>query len=469
MKKVLIVDDEENIREGIQHLIDWKEQRFEIVATAKNGQEGLKKIIKYHPDLVITDIQMPLLNGLDMIKQAYEMNQEFQAIVLSGYSEFEYAQKAIQLGFISYLLKPVDEEELIEILQKVKQKSQKQSKIVLKEKLYEKLFGDDQYGMDEYQYILVCRIQKSDETNLIFMLEKWTDQLVVLHFDNYVYLIVLMNSLIYKLDIEEFLSKQKSEILVSSWYAASKSLQEISNEINQLSYKAFLFPNQPLFFDEFYNKSNDISFHEEVVSDIIESLKKNESLSKLPMEYMKEIQKIIEPSRVIREIIEKDYRKIISTISENFQITELSQSILKPNFYDAKTFNELMNIFISKLTEFEQLVYHNGHNFDIVKKLCQYIEKNYYEEINLKIMADKFGYNSAYLGKKFKKERKESFTQYLDRIRLKKAADLLKNSSLLIYEVADKVGYKNVDYFHKKFKQLYKQSPNDYRRQTTKN
>lgn len=107
MKTVLIVEDEVRIRQGLARLIQKVDMDCTVVGTAENGYEGLQMISKLEPDIVITDIQMPRMDGLKMIEQAKAIGTECVYVILSGYSEFEYARKGIQLGVRDYLLKPV--------------------------------------------------------------------------------------------------------------------------------------------------------------------------------------------------------------------------------------------------------------------------------------------------------------------------------------------------------------------------
>ena len=105
--KIIIVEDEIRIREGISKLIHKMFEEHEIVGEAENGEEGFELIMKLKPDLVITDIKMPIMDGLQMLTKIYQMESKTKAIVLSAYSEFSYAQQAIKLGVSEYLLKPI--------------------------------------------------------------------------------------------------------------------------------------------------------------------------------------------------------------------------------------------------------------------------------------------------------------------------------------------------------------------------
>src|SRR5699024_8827806 len=120
MLKVLFVDDEPLIREGMASVIDWEEYGYQVIGSAENGKVGLQKIRSHHPDLVFVEMQLPGMSGIEIVSQAKKEGLSSKFVVLSGYSEFSYAQQSIRLGIESYLLKPVDEEELIPLVEKIR-------------------------------------------------------------------------------------------------------------------------------------------------------------------------------------------------------------------------------------------------------------------------------------------------------------------------------------------------------------
>lgn len=120
MFKLLIVDDEEIEREGMANCISWEEYGIELAGTAWNGAEGLEKIKKLHPDIVLTDIKMPSMNGIELIRQTKKKYPNVEFIVLSGYGEYEFTSQAMEEGVRHYLLKPCDEEQISKVLDKVK-------------------------------------------------------------------------------------------------------------------------------------------------------------------------------------------------------------------------------------------------------------------------------------------------------------------------------------------------------------
>lgn len=125
--KILVVEDEYIIRKGMINTIDWLSMDCKIIGEGINGREGLKLIEEFAPDLVITDIRMPVMDGLEMLKTAEEAGLKFEKIILTSYGEFKYAQEGIKLGVADYILKPIDEELLEKAVKKVKEKIEKEN------------------------------------------------------------------------------------------------------------------------------------------------------------------------------------------------------------------------------------------------------------------------------------------------------------------------------------------------------
>lgn len=120
MYKLILAEDEEDVREGIIAQIDWGSYGFEVVDQAENGREAAESIDRLLPDVVVTDIQMPFMNGLQLSEWIRSRHPNTKIIILTGYDEFEYAQKAIKLQIDEYILKPFSSQELIDTLLKVR-------------------------------------------------------------------------------------------------------------------------------------------------------------------------------------------------------------------------------------------------------------------------------------------------------------------------------------------------------------
>lgn len=162
MLKILIVEDEEIIRNGLKHAIDWLAIGCVVVGTAKDAEEGLLFIKERKPDIVIADICMPQVSGLEMIEEGLKCGY-FYSIVLTGYSEFKYAKQAIKMGVIDYLLKPVDGEELVQVVNKIKRQITEKKEVFIGREIsidnrFEKIFNmagksEDVYVKRTYEII----------------------------------------------------------------------------------------------------------------------------------------------------------------------------------------------------------------------------------------------------------------------------------------------------------------------------
>jgi two-component system response regulator YesN len=121
MYKVLVVEDEAILRKGFIDFIPWEQFNCTVCGSAKDGLDGLEAIRKFEPDIVFTDLKMPRMNGLDMLFDSKE-EYGYEAVIISGYGEFEYARKALLVSVADYLLKPVDRNQLKKVLEKLVEK-----------------------------------------------------------------------------------------------------------------------------------------------------------------------------------------------------------------------------------------------------------------------------------------------------------------------------------------------------------
>jgi two-component system response regulator YesN len=120
MFSVQIVDDEPIVRMGLKKLIPWKQLDYQVVCEAQNGLEALQQLKEHEIDLIITDIEMPLMNGVEYIRKVREGNGTQAIVILTAYAEFEYAKSAIEYGVVGYILKPITEGQIIDTLEQIK-------------------------------------------------------------------------------------------------------------------------------------------------------------------------------------------------------------------------------------------------------------------------------------------------------------------------------------------------------------
>ncbi|MEK5443480.1 response regulator transcription factor [Fredinandcohnia sp. FSL W7-1320] len=119
MLKMLIVDDDWLISDSLKSLDEWHERNIDVVGTAENGKEAIFWMEQENLDIILTDIRMPEMNGIELTKHIYERNSNIQVIIMSGYEEFSYAQKAMKYNAKGYVLKPIDTDELMETIDRI--------------------------------------------------------------------------------------------------------------------------------------------------------------------------------------------------------------------------------------------------------------------------------------------------------------------------------------------------------------
>ena len=146
---IILADDEQQILYGMKNGIDWESLGFSVVGTAQNGKEALELIEEYHPDLLISDIKMPGLSGLELAEYVSKNNLDTAVVLLTGFSEFEYAQKALRNGVLDYMLKPLRPKDILSTVERVKETLEKKR---YKEKVVEK-YGEVTSSKDYQEQI----------------------------------------------------------------------------------------------------------------------------------------------------------------------------------------------------------------------------------------------------------------------------------------------------------------------------
>ena len=170
MLKIIIVDDEPIYRKYLINSVEWEKYGFEVCCEAKNGIDALDKIREYKPDIGLIDINMPFMNGLELIERLREESLNISVILVTGYNEFEYARKAIKLGAVDYILKPFDNNELMIPLLKIKERIEKNKQEhsehkeevnLVRERLLNMLVGNEFAFGEEEMYSRLWKRERS--------------------------------------------------------------------------------------------------------------------------------------------------------------------------------------------------------------------------------------------------------------------------------------------------------------------
>ncbi|MCG7385725.1 response regulator transcription factor [Paenibacillus sp. ACRRY] len=513
MYKVFLVDDEPSIREGLTTIIDWAEYGFEVIATAASGREAITRFDELKPDLTIIDIRMPGMTGLDVIEEVRKQHPGSHFLILSGYADFDYAKKAISFGVDGYLLKPVDEEEIIGELQRIAAVLTREQEALARHAgedtayrehqiealLFDNLEGvgpieEDALGLKwpQYQVVLLEMHTAPDVQRGGVVKRKLAeafdqkDRGIV--FSYHSGLALLCKDPITSASSAEHLYDELKRLL-GEWnitmYGAAGEPANTTSEIvrsykqaNELLAERFLFNEQRIML---WNE--ELAAEGTVASMIgeIESAEPGESELADKLYYALDIRSMESVIRVLGEIEERivPYHRTEQAIKTAFSqvfsmaINKLAasnqhmqsimqeHSVLINEVYHQLTVSDLKAMAEGHLSRLIQRM--GGSSKDTaLKQMIDFIRRNPGENLKLEVLAEVFNYNSSYLGKLFKNHTGESFNAFLDKVRIEKAKELL-DEGLKVHQVAARVGYANVDYFHGKFKKYVGESPSAYK------
>jgi two-component system response regulator YesN len=506
LHKVLIIDDEQMIREGLKSIIDWEDLGFEIIGEASNGFEALKKIEVLDPDVILADIKMPFMDGISLTEKLKKMKKDFNIIFITAYSDFKFAKKAIDLGVSSYLLKPIDEDELTEILLKIKDEYNKdiiKNKRIInmtKEKFIEDYILDkiEKDKIEEYKGVLKLELSWKSyqialfdinsssklntklKNNINNEIEKFINKNKFgITFNIYKFIGVLLKDepfLIANRILFNFLERVSDEYnvdLIASIGSSVKHFSDLKESYDSALIamnKKFIFGvNKIIKYDKYIQNNNESKFdkinlnYEEIYSYLDAGNREyiNNYLEKLRDYY--EISKFSEESIKIfyAKFYTILYNKIIDNYPEVYKQIKDERFILE-NIHKKSTLQSLHAFIKYQFLNFIDLI-DNCKTGDKMYKIVKYIDVNYNKNLKLDNLASLFNYNSVYLGRLFKSHTGQYFNKYIDTIRINKAKELILDD-MKVNEIAKKIGYKDIDYFYKKFKKYVGTSPTLYKK-----
>lgn len=513
MMKVLIIDDEPNIREGLKTLMDWEKLNCTLIGEAQNGVEGIEKIVSLKPDLTIVDIKMPEIDGIQLIERIRQQGIETQFIVLSGYQDFNYAKRAMECRVNHYILKPIDEDLLERKVSEIYADlyNKKKNQIALehqcqfsKEQMIKYLVMGDE-AVEPYLY----------SNNGYEELNRWYD----MNLPWQAYTVLLLDTLESRMDFKErdFVKRNLKELEKQSAYFETDGLLGILiknrsfgvhcerlkylrnlilkqfnreviitvgitvNELDEVSksyaYAKYLMDhrfsngNQTILQEESIHHQQDIepsgSYEKNIELDLYQAVCTNQQDQVNNL--LEEMRNYMETSGWDSEKVKAFYLHVYVSIMTS--LIEHHQGLLEREFLNPKvfeTFYKQTNLF--KLHGFikYQLLTICGYIEEMkpqntLGKVIDYIEYHYQENITIEALGTLFHYSSNYLGKQLKKETGKSFNCILDELRLKEAQRLLKESELKIYEISKITGFHDPDYFTAKFRKYIGLSPKEYR------
>lgn len=509
--KLLIADDEIDVREGIRYLLNWETLGFEICGEAKNGIDTLQKIQALQPDIVLMDIRMPRLSGLEVIKRAKDNGFAGKFIILSGYSDFSYAQQAVRYNVNFYLTKPIDEDELADAVDKTKQELLKEQNMQNKMVSYRskarntivkdiicqnidltsaevrELFLESSI----YQVIIYTKYNKQTTQN------KWDFAEIlrlVNHRHNALESIVLDGQNVILLKGELALERFQNLLDHYAWQPQKGSPLDMlflayGNPVTTLEDIHFSYNcAKELMTRRFFCKNGE---HTIGYQSLLPDNKETISMSSIVDHYPQRLANYLQTGNheMVQIALDEMAKEIQQTGMDENSVRHYLADIMiavkmaLANLYSGKNIDLINNVAIINTIEEKSYLYeiidffsaqfnlymkvigtpsHKG----IMDSILQYIQHNYQKNLKLNMIADLFGYNSSYLGQAFIKATGFTFNSYVDKVRIDAAKRLLQDNNYKVYEISDLVGYSNVNYFHKKFKKYTGISPAEYRKRS---
>ena len=374
--RVLIVEDEFIMRQGIKHMINWEGEGFTIVGEAVNGKEALDIIEEVSPNIIISDIVMPILDGVDFSKLVQKKYPEIQIIILSSYDKFEYVKSTLLSGAVDYILKPT-----------------------------------------------------LTPSNLIITLNKAVNRIPGME--------LIKND---KEDYHSFIEKF-IPFIGQRFYYKNTSLLCTENAIKEKSRK--------FDFDKFYNeikiKEFDLAFNntEDYINHAIFTKMNEQKLKSL-----------------IKNLLYTMLVSIEEYCNNTDELRDKYFNMVEQALYSTELLEAINSIF----RELKMIISENCDEEDSMKNILEYINNNYATYLDLGAISQKFSFNYSYLSSYFSNHCKEGFSEYLNKIRVEKACELLKGNKHYVSEISSMVGYSDHSYFCRVFKKIKGYTPSNYRR-----
>ncbi|PAV31175.1 hypothetical protein CIL05_00500 [Virgibacillus profundi] len=516
MYRSLIVDDEKNIRDRMAAFFPWAETGYEVVGTAEDGIDALEKINQFNPHVVLTDIMMPRMNGLELVKEIRKTYPDMKVVLLSAYDDFTYAQQAIEYGVKGYMLKPLLKKDFYTMMSKLANElntdhniaTEKDEWAFNEQMLLHLIKGEclEEYTKSwkhAYSRVIVFSFDEIFKEGTTLSIRQkimeytsayWDGHDVpFLFYGNHLILFVLSSKPLSKMDLQspisgflDFLQGKLKEIIgIHSTFVIGvgnlvSSIEQISKSYNEAvyaySYKYFR-PAETIFFHQdlppLSSKSNQ--------RDVLESKEKSELraleaelidsvISQKPVQLTAIIDRYFDilptqRSNHVSEVRESCYELIVLLLlrieDKGFTLPSIKQDDILRKIYDLQSLNELKRWLnhIVKLITADVSKKEEQHLNRYVLFAKEYVQTNYPEKITLKDMANQLFIHQAYFSYIFKKEIGKNFIDYVNKIRVEKAAELIKTTDYKMKEISSMVGFQSHSYFNKVFKKVMGISP----------
>ncbi|MBP1990937.1 response regulator transcription factor [Paenibacillus eucommiae] len=520
MYKALIVDDEPGILKGLIDIVQWEDYGIEIIGQANNGADALSIIEAWNINILITDIKMPVMNGLELIKQARVLNRYLKIIILSGYDDFALVKEAAMHGIENYLLKPIIRDELsltlLNISEKIENEVTQQIQLrsgalILRNNIINRWLTNSissanlveradilQIDISSRQY-LVCLVkvvfQENDDPSFKNMINYGSENIcnellsplcktiTVTDSNGYLVLIIHTNQphFDYK-KLQDLLKKCqnyinkffKREVFIAMGSAEKENQlvhQSYANALHLMEYNLILPPNTIVDYAQMNQidkrDPDKINANYEIFKQHISSKNKDGATGFIVDIYEQIAKKTGISPITVQNISTEMLFHILGVLNAN-KIDPATLFEIQDNLFvqllKMKNLEELSTwLQIIVLKSIDKLKYEEASKNPLIQRVLDHLEIHYADNISLKTLSSAFNVNAAYLGQMFIKEKGNTFSSYLNGKRIESAKDLLQNTKLDLKEIAEKVGYVNQSYFNNIFKKITGIYPTKYR------
>ena len=492
---VFIADDEYFIRQRLKKIILWDEWNLNFCGEAENGQQVIDCLAQTPVDIVFLDIQMPIMSGLETATYIHDHYPNTKTIILSGYNKFEYMRAAIRACTFDFLLKPITQENLFHVLTDCINE-------IDKEKLFQKeLDKKTHYNID----ISLIKVRKNLISYSDFLKEY--PEFGAYKFSLFIGLytqyskrsdVLKIKSLLQDLGMYcEFIMESEHIFTIQCFIESKEPISTLGSKliqfINTTTEYTFLSLNNVFDVNDnwesyyysavkglghrFFSKTSDINV-ENTISNVYNFSKpltsiREKIIHKLQGQNQKEITSYINEwfDIILREknptLLQYFINEILLAIHLHYNIPkdlyEPISAFCKNIIEEEYTLDALKEIIISYCNQCINQLDILPSDQLLARKVAQYVDNNYTtQDLCVSNISDVLGFNASYIGTIFKNTYSISILQYITKIRMKHATELLDKNEYLISTVAEMVGYSDVYYFSKRFKKIYGVSPKEY-------
>jgi two-component system response regulator YesN len=516
MFKILIADDEQLEREALRLIISKSIDCISDIEEAVNGRDALAKVQASRPDIIILDINMPGINGIEAAWKIREKDAEVCIIFLTAFHQFDYAHEAIKIGVEDYIVKPSPEKRIIEVMEKVTAKLNERKKaLILKENLEIRLDKATDYLSSEFIYNLATRNMTEERfRNYLTLLDmdfhSGRGLIMKMKYETYPIMINseyqkdilkkralrLLKDIVGQQGLRASVNRDLNNIFILISCSENHEIINSDTMMLTLCQKIIDKIQENLTIDVFLGcgsliENSDqslLSFTEAKQSDKKNKARLSQDIltESLPLELEMNLeQAVIAADKAKMEELFHQIEQWLQCSSEDFEkkkneIKDLAAilrhagstqfpdgncSISVEELCEADSIAELEAAFKGFLNELiEKIIYlFSRENTPAIKKACEFIKENYFREISLEDTARFCNLSTFYFSRIFKEHKNQNFINYLTEIRINEAKRLLKEENISMKEISEKIGYHDPNYFTRVFKRVENISPSDFR------